>query len=502
MSVPVHEAVPLEVAALADGDSGSREFTATDIERIPGIVDGMRRGFEAGVTRSLASRRVQLEALRRMLAEQEDRLLDALAIDVGKPRPEAFSSEFYLTLKDIDDALKRLTSWAKPRRVGIPLLLQPGSGRIYRQPLGTVCIIGPWNYPVRLVLGPLVPALAAGNTVVVKPSEVSPTVAGVLAELIPQYLDPSVVAVVTGGAREATVLLDQRFDHIMYTGNGAIGRVVMTAAARHLTPVTLELGGCSPVIVAADANIAVAARRIAFGKFINAGQTCVAPNHVLVEESVEQEFLDALVASITQFYGDDPSTSPDYGRMVNERHHDRVMGLLADGGYERTVIGGTGDRATRYIAPTVLAGVRPDAAVMGQEIFGPVLPVIAVGNIDEAIGSVNAQDKPLALYAFSSSRRTLQHIVDHTSSGGMTLNHVVQHIGAPNLPLGGVGPSGMGAYNGETGFATFSHSKPVMTKPTRPDPTVLFPPYTDLKQKIVRRLTPMPRGTRRPPPSR
>jgi aldehyde dehydrogenase (NAD+) len=342
-----------------------------------------------------------------------------------------------------------------------------------------------------------VPALAAGNTVVVKPSEVSPTVAGVLAELIPQYVDPDAVAVVTGGARETTVLLEQRFDHIMYTGNGAIGRVVMTAAARHLTPVTLELGGCSPTIVAADANIAVAARRIAYGKFINAGQTCVAPNHVLVEEPVEQAFLEALVAAITEFYGDDPSSSPDYGRMVNERHHDRVLGLLADGGYERTVTGGNGDRATRYIAPTVLAGVRPDAAVMGQEIFGPVLPVIAVRSIDEAIRSVNAQDKPLALYAFSANRRTLQHIVEHTSSGGMTLNHVVQHVGAPNLPLGGVGPSGMGAYNGETGFLTFSHSKSVLAKPTRPDPTVLFPPYTDLKQRIVRRLTPIPRATRR-----
>ena len=252
--------------------------------------------------------------------------------------------------------------------------------------------------------------------------------------------------------------------------------------------------------MAADANIAVAARRIAYGKFINAGQTCVAPNHVLVEESVEQELLDALTATITEFYGDDPSTSPDYGRIVNERHHDRVMGLLAGGGYERTVTGGTGDRATRYIAPTVLAGVQPDAAVMGQEIFGPVLPVIAVHSIDEAIRSVNAQDKPLALYAFSSNRRTLQHIVEHTSSGGMTLNHVVQHIGAPNLPFGGVGPSGMGAYNGETGFATFSHNRSVLAKPTRPDPTVLFPPYTDIKQKIVRRFTPIPRGIRPRPP--
>ena len=238
MTIPVREpvvsveTVHRDVTPHAAERAAQQAHTATDIERIPVIVDQLRRGFDAGVLRSLDSRRVQLEALRRMMAEQENRILDALVVDLGKPRPEAFTSEFYLTLKDIDDALKRLGSWAKPRRVGLPILLQPGSGRIHRQPLGTVCIIGPWNYPVRLVLGPLVPALAAGNTVVVKPSEVAPTVAGVLADLIPQYLDPSAVAVVTGGARETTVLLEQRFDHIMYTGNGAIGRVVMTAAAR------------------------------------------------------------------------------------------------------------------------------------------------------------------------------------------------------------------------------------------------------------------------------
>lgn len=470
-------------------------YRATDIDQIPGIVDEIRRGFDAGVLRTIDSRRTQLEQLRRMLVEQEGRLLDALAVDMRKPRTEAFLIEFYSTIKDIDVAVKHLKSWNKPRRVGLPMVTLPGSGRIHPEPLGAVCIIGPWNYPVRLVLAPLVPAIAAGNTAVIKPSEVSPTVASALAELIPQYLDPRAVAVVTGGADETTALLEQRFDHIFYTGNGVIGRIVLTAAARHLTPATLELGGKSPAIVAADADIPVAARRIAWGKFLNAGQTCVAPDHVLVEQSVEREFLDALAVAISEFYGEDPRTSPDYARIVNERHHDRLTGLLAGGGFDRVLVGGTIDRTSRYIAPTVLTGVRPDAPVMDEEIFGPILPVIAVADIDEAIRSVNARDKPLSLYAFSSSRRTLQHIVEHTSSGGVTLNHVVLHVGVPNLPFGGVGASGLGSYNGQAGFRTFSHSKSVLNKPTRPDPSFLYPPYTKFKENLVRFLTPAPRAT-------
>ncbi len=501
MAAPIreHESPASAAGTQADRPLSVSDHPGFDIERIPALVDQLRRGFQSGVLRGIDSRRRQLEALRRMLVEQEDRLLDALVADLGKPRPEAYTFEFYSLITDIDVALKHLKAWTKPRRVGIPIITQPGTGRIHAQPLGTVCIIAPWNYPVRLLLAPLVPALAAGNTALLKPSEVSPAVAAALADLIPQYLDPRAVAVVTGGPQETGVLLEQRFDHIFYTGNGAVGRLVMTAAARHLTPVTLELGGKSPAVVAADANIAVAARRIVWGKFANAGQTCVAPDHVLVEESVEQEFLDALEAAITRFYGADPSISPDYARIVNQRHHDRLMGLLDAGGFDRTVVGGTGDRDTRYIAPTVLAGVRPDAAVMGEEIFGPILPVIAVTGVDQAIDAINAREKPLALYAFSSNRRTLRRIVERTSSGGVTLNHVVLQVGVPNLPFGGVGASGMGAYNGEAGFKTFSHSRSVLAKPSRPDPSIIYPPYTRVKQEIVRRLTPIPRGSRRGP---
>ncbi len=460
----------------------------TTVEKIPAVVDRVRRGFESGVVRSRESRITQLRQLRRLLVEQEDRVVEALGADLGKPAIEAYIADVVFTVNEIDHTLKHLASWLKPERVKVPLNFKPATATITPESLGTVCVIAPWNYPVQLLLSPLVPALAAGNTAVLKPSEVTPTVAALLEELVPMYLDEHAVAVVTGGVEETTALLEERFDHIFYTGNGTVGRIVMAAAARHLTPVTLELGGKSPTIVAADANLAVAARRIAWGKFLNAGQTCVAPDYVLVEESAEAEFLEALRAAITEFYGDDPSSSPDYARIVNERHHDRLTALIDAGGYDVTVAGGSGDRSTRYLAPTVLAGVKPDAAVMNDEIFGPILPVLTVSDIDEAIRFVNDRDKPLALYAFSSNERTTERIVDHTSSGGVTLNHTILHLAVPDLPFGGIGASGMGSYHGKAGFDVFSHRKPVLAKPARPDPSLMYPPYTSWKQKIVRRF--------------
>jgi aldehyde dehydrogenase (NAD+) len=366
--------------------------------------------------------------------------------------------------------------------------MRPGRAVIHPEPLGTVCIIAPWNYPVQLLLAPLVPAIAAGNSAVLKPSEVTPTVAEALADLVPRYLDERLVGVVTGGVEETTALLEERFDHIFYTGNGNVARIVMAAAARHLTPVTLELGGKSPAIVAADADVRVAARRIAWGKFVNAGQTCVAPDYVLVDEAVEDELVAGLVTAIGDFYGEDPARSPDFARIVSDRHVERLAGLLDAGGYDSTVVGGDVDRGDRYVAPTVLTGVKPDAAVMGEEIFGPILPVIGVDGVEEAIRFVERRDKPLALYAFSSDDRTLERIVEHTSAGGVALNHVLLHLAVPELPFGGVGPSGTGAYHGRAGFDTFSHRKSVLRKPTKPDPSLLYPPYTALKSKLTRRL--------------
>jgi aldehyde dehydrogenase (NAD+) len=460
----------------------------TSVDHIPKIVQELRVGFRAGALNDVTSRRIQLRRLRALFVEQEDRILDALADDVGKPRIEAYTSEIAFTINEIDHTLQHLNAWTKPKKIGVPITFKPGKAMLRPEPLGTVCIIAPWNYPVQLLFAPLIPALAAGNTAVLKPSEVTPSVAALVEELVPEYFDRSTVAVVTGAVEQTTALLKERFDHIFYTGNGQVGRIVMRAAAEHLTPVTLELGGKSPAIVVADANIDVAAKRIAWAKFLNAGQTCVAPDYVLVEEKIEDQFLTALTEAVTTFYGDDPQQSTDYARIVNERHHDRLMKLLNDGGYEATVFGGTGDRGTRYVAPTVLAGVKPDAAVMADEIFGPILPVLTVGDADEAIRFVNDREKPLALYAFSSDDNTLEHFVANTSAGGVTLNHAVLHLAVPDLPFGGVGESGIGAYHGKSGFDTFSHFKAVLDKPTRPDPALMYPPYNANKQKIIRKF--------------
>mgnify|MGYP001820808526 FL=1 len=460
----------------------------TAVDRIADIVRDLHEGFRCGVLRDNEQRAAQLKRLRTMFVEQEDRLIDALVADVGKPRIEAYTTEIAFTINEIDHTLKHLDAWTEPGKVKVPLTFRPGNAHLHPEPLGTVCIIAPWNYPVQLLFAPLVPALAAGNTAVLKPSEVTPTVAALIEELVPLYFDASTVAVVTGAIDETTALLEQRFDHIFYTGSGRVGRVVMRAAAEHLTPVTLELGGKSPAIVAADANLAVAAKRIAWAKFLNAGQTCVAPDYILAVEGIEDELTSAIADAVTTFYGADPSQSPDYARIVDERHHDRLMRLLDAGGYEATVIGGTGDRDLRYLAPTVLAGVKPDAAVMDDEIFGPILPVISVDDIDEAIRFVNDREKPLALYAFSQSHDVLDHVVANTSAGGVTLNHAMLHLAVPDLPFGGVGASGMGAYHGKSGFDTFTHYKPVLDKPTRPDPALMYPPYTNTKKKILRKF--------------
>ena len=460
----------------------------TAVDRIPGIVQQAREGFRAGLLRDNEQRVGQLQQLRTMFVDQQERMIDALVADIGKPRIEAYTSEIAFPLNEIDHTLKHLDAWTKPQKVKVPLSFKPGRARIRPEPLGTVCIIAPWNYPIQLLFAPLVPALAAGNTAVLKPSEVTPTVSALLEELVPQYFDDRVVSVVTGAVDETTALLEERFDHIFYTGNDKVGRIVMRAAAEHLTPVTLELGGKSPAIVAADANIEVAARRIAWAKFLNAGQTCVAPDYVLVEDSVEDELLSAIAAAVTKFYGDDPRQSSDYARIVNERHHDRLTALLDAGGFEATVTGGTGDRESRYLAPTVLAGVKPDAAVMDDEIFGPILPVLPVGDIDEAIRMVNDRSKPLALYAFSASNAVLDHVVANTSAGGVTLNHAIMHLAVPDLPFGGVGESGMGAYHGKAGFDVFTHHKPVLEKPVRPDPALMYPPYTNTKKKLIKKF--------------
>ncbi|MEU6328990.1 aldehyde dehydrogenase family protein [Streptomyces sp. NPDC047049] len=439
----------------------SSQSPSTDLDAAA-VIGRLRRTFATGRTVATDWRRGQLAALRTLLTDHGDELLAALATDLGKGPEEAYRTEIGFTLHEIDHTLAHLDDWLAPRPAELPDRLLPATARVVREPLGVVLVIAPWNYPLQLALAPLVGALAAGNCAVVKPSELAPATSAALARLLPRHLDSDAVTVVEGAVPETTALLAERFDHIFYTGNGAVGRIVMTAAARHLTPVTLELGGKSPVVLDPGTDLAAAARRIVTGKFLNAGQTCVAPDYVLAIGDTARAIEPHLAEAVHEVYGADPAGAEEYGRIVNERHFDRLTALLDSG---RTVLGGTHDRATRYLAPTVLADVAPDAPVMREEIFGPVLPIVPVPDLDAAIAFINERDKPLALYAFTASDATKQRLLTETSSGALTFGLPVAHLTAPDLPFGGVGESGMGRYHGEYSLDTFSHSKAVLDKP-------------------------------------
>jgi aldehyde dehydrogenase (NAD+) len=464
-------------------------YSTTPLERIVSAVESARRAFDADVTRSMRWRRRTLEHLQLSLRRRETELLDALAADFAKPAIEAWVTEIGFTIADIDHTLANLPSWAAPRRVHTPVVAQPGSSHVVQQPKGVVAIIAPWNYPVQLCLVPLVAAIAAGNAAVVKPSELTPATADVLARVIADLDDPA-IGIVLGGVTETTELLAQRFDHILYTGNSRVARIVMRAAAEHLTPVTLELGGKSPAIVSRRANIDVAARRIAWGKFVNAGQTCIAPDYVLIDSTVHDAFVTALGNHIRSFYGEHPERSADYARIVNQPQFHRLEKLLDSG---TVAVGGTADADTRYIAPTVLTDVSESDPVMQEEIFGPILPVIAVDTLDAAIEFVQRRvrdgDKPLALYTFSEDDAENDRVLDATTSGGACVNATLFHVSNPHLPFGGIGESGMGAYHGRFGFDTFSHQRAVLRRGTRLDPSVVYPPYTSAKQRVLRRGT-------------
>ncbi len=455
---------------------------------LPALVARLRAGFATGRTRPLAWRLAQLESLGRLLVEREAEFVAALGHDLGKPPFETWAAELRVVGREIDEIRRQLRRWARPERQKVPWILRPGSAHVVREPLGVVLVIAPWNFPVQLLLAPLAAAIAAGNAVVCKPSEVSSATSATLARLLPMYLDQDAFAVVEGGVPETTALLEQRWDHIMFTGNGTVGRIVAAAAAKHLTPVTLELGGKSPAIVDRDANVKLAASRIAFSKFLNSGQTCVAADHVYVHEDVEEKLHAALRKQIVSRYGKQPARSEHFGRVVNTGHTERIKGLLDAGGFD-VAHGGEVDVDDRYVAPTVLRGVSADADVMGEEIFGPVLPVLTFTDIAEPIAAINAGDKPLALYLFTSSDDTVQRVLDGTSSGGVCVNDAISHLLVPGLPFGGVGESGHGAYHGRAGFETFSHRRSVLRRPSRSiDPPLLNPPYSRWKNALLRRV--------------
>lgn len=454
---------------------------------VPVVVKGLRHSFNSGVTRPEAWRRSQLLRMRDMLVEREADFEAALQSDLGKSPLESQITEIGFLIGEIDHTLANLSKWMRARRVATPLAVQPASAKIVPEPLGLALIIAPWNYPLMLALSPLIGAIAAGNAAIVKPSEIAPATSAVLALLTPEYLDRRAIAIVEGGVPETTELLAERFDHIFYTGNGRVGRIVARAAAEHLTPITLELGGKSPVYIDETVNLAEAAKRIAWGKFMNAGQTCVAPDYVLGRADVLAKLAPRLADAIHELYGSAVQRNPDYGRIVSDAQFKRLVNYLGDG---ETVVGGGHDTETRFIEPTVLAGVSRDSSVMQDEIFGPILPLVAVEHLDDALNYVNAHDKPLAAYVFSNDSQVRARWQIETSSGALSYGVPVMHLTVPDLPFGGVGESGQGAYHGERSFEVFSHMKAVLSKPLQPDTlsATVMPPFTETKEKIVRKV--------------
>ena len=449
------------------------------------LVGGLRDTFDSQLTRPLAWRRAQLLALRRLLVERETELADALQQDLGKHPTESHTTELGFTRNEIDFTLNHLAKWSRSAKVRVPLTLQPASARVTPQPLGVMLILSPWNYPVQLLLAPLCGALAAGNCVLLKPSELAPATSAALARWLPEYLDPGAVSVVEGGKDVTTALLRERFDHIFFTGGAAVAKIVMAAAAHHLTPVTLELGGKCPAIVS-DGDLRAIARRLAFGKFLNAGQTCVAPDYLLVTRPNVEPLLRHLREVLVEFYGTDVADSRDYGRIINEAHFDRLNGYL-DGA--DVVIGGGSDRARLTIEPTVVMAPPPTSPLMSEEIFGPILPIIPIDDVDAALCYIREHPAPLAAYVFTERADVRNAVESRVQAGAIGINICAAHLAVPGLPFGGVGASGMGAYHGKHSFDTFSQLRPVFSKSTRLDTLrVAYPPYSAAKSALLRRL--------------
>ncbi|MGV3042345.1 aldehyde dehydrogenase [Staphylococcus rostri] len=440
------------------------------------LVEQSKAYFQTHETKSIKFRKKQLKRLAKSIKQHESALLNALATDLGKSGVEAYTTEIGYTLGSIKQMQKSIQKWSKKEAVDTPLWLFPAKSFIVKEPLGTVLIIGPFNYPFQLVFEPLIGAIAAGNTAVVKPSELTPNVARVIEDIITATFDFKYVSVVQGGADVIQTLLKQPFDHIFFTGSERVGKIVYQAAAEQLISVTLELGGKSPVIIDQTANLKVASERICFGKFVNAGQTCVAPDYILIDETVKDDFVRALRTTLKEFYGTHPLSSEDLGHIVNERHFDRLAAMM-DAQQAQCVIGGERNMAQRRIAPSVYDNVKADEPLMQEEIFGPLLPIMTYTQLDDAIQFVQSRPKPLALYLFSEDENVTNRILDEVSFGGGAINDTLLHLANPNLPFGGVGASGIGHYHGKYSFDTFTHEKSYIFKTTKLETGLLFPPY-------------------------
>ncbi len=454
---------------------GAIADSSIDIQSVQSAIAKQRTFFATGETKNYDFRLAQLKKLLDLIQGNDKLILEAVYADLSKPAIEAYGSEVLITLSEIKYAIKHLHKWMKPQKVGTPINLFPSSSYIYSEPLGVVLIVAPWNYPFALTIQPLIGAIAAGNCAILKPSEHTPHTSKAIAKIINDNFDPSFITAIEGGIETNQALLAEKFEHIFFTGGTAIGRIVMEAAAKHLTPVTLELGGKSPCIVDSECDLDVAAKRIVWGKFYNAGQTCVAPDYLLVQKNIKPVLIEKLVACVKNFFGDNPQQSPDFARIVNQRQFDRLVELLDEG---KILIGGHSDRSERFIAPTLIDEILPTSKIMAEEIFGPILPILEYDQISEAIAFVNNQPKPLALYLFSNNRQKQQKIGQEVSFGGGCFNDTIMHLGNPELPFGGVGSSGIGSYHGKATFDTFSHRKSILKNSFRFDLKWRYPPYT------------------------
>jgi len=450
---------------------------------ISDIIQQQREFFATGKTKDVAFRLEQLKRLKQAILDNQTAILEAVNADLNKPEFEAYATEIGV-VREIDYAIKHLKSWVKPKKVSTSIEQFPSSACIYPEPLGVVLIISPWNYPFQLMISPLVGAIAAGNCAILKPSELAANTSRIVTQITKKTFDPAYITSIEGGVETSQELLAEKFDHIFFTGGTKIGQIVMEAAAKHLTPVTLELGGKSPCIVDSNVHIEHAAKRIAWGKFINAGQTCIAPDYLLVDRTVKNDLLTSIKQYIQEFYGDDPAKSPDYGRIINQRHFERLASFLNEG---QPYIGGQTNPEERYIAPTIIDGVDWDTPIMQEEIFGPILPVLEYSDLSDAIAKINARPKPLALYLFSKDQQKQERVLQETSSGGVCINDTVMQVGVSELPFGGVGSSGIGSYHGKASFDTFSHRKSVLKRSFLLDLDWRYAPYQG-KLKLIKRI--------------
>ncbi|XP_053614729.1 aldehyde dehydrogenase, dimeric NADP-preferring isoform X1 [Plodia interpunctella] len=451
-------------------------------------VQKARDAFNRGVTRPIEWRRKQLQSLLRMYQENTQAMIDALHADLRRSKMEAVLLEVDYLINDLKNTLHYLDEWVKPTHPSKGIVNILDEVVIYNDPYGVALIIGAWNYPLQLLLLPMAGAIAAGNAVIVKPSELSVACAKFVVDMLPKYLDNDAVVVVEGGPEETTQLLKEKFDYIFYTGGTNVGKIVYEAATKHLTPVTLELGGKSPVYIDNTVDIVVTAKRILWGKFINAGQTCIAPDYVLCSKEVQDRFVEAATKVLKEWYGEDPQKSPDLCRIVNHRHFGRLQALL-DASKGKVAIGGKYDAQDKFIEPTIVANVSANDKIMEDEIFGPILPIVPIDNAYEAIKFINQREKPLVLYIFSTEKKVVENIVQNTSSGGICVNDTVMHMGVETLPFGGVGNSGIGAYHGKASFDTFTHKKSCLIKNFAVIGEKLasgrYPPYSDGKLKMI-----------------